>query len=131
MSAYANNQAVAHRINRRTNDTPYLTNDDGQTLRRAEMTLARWGESECGDGSNWYTSRDEDTGLTYKINHETGTKHRCPDLEAGALRRVADLCKRLGLHYFHQTDPRGCLLYVGTEPLTDQNYSQTGIPCCV
>jgi hypothetical protein len=52
-----------------------------------------------------------------------------PDREAGALRRVAEACKAAGLHYYHQTDPRGCALYVAAEPLNAQNYSSRGIPC--
>ncbi len=52
-----------------------------------------------------------------------------PDREAGALRRVAAICEANGLHYFHQTDPRGCTLYVSNEPLTDTNYTN-GVACC-
>ena len=52
-----------------------------------------------------------------------------PDREKGALARVEALCKRLDLHYYHQTDPRGCALYVSNEPLPDNAYSN-GIACC-
>lgn len=38
-------------------------------------------------------------------------------------------CRDHGLHYYHQTDPRGCALYVSAEPLTDQNYSNA-VACC-
>jgi hypothetical protein len=38
-----------------------------------------------------------------------GPSKRYPiaDREAGALRRVAKVCAELGLHFYHQTDPRG------------------------
>lgn len=116
--------------------------EDCRTLRRAELTLQRWAERECGDGSNWHLERDEDTGKPYNV-YNGPEKWRGPgfaafaiapqptaDLEAGALRRVAAVCERNGLHYYHQTDPRGCALYVSTEPLTPSNYS-SGVACCV
>ncbi len=52
-----------------------------------------------------------------------------PDRERGALARIEKVCKAADLHYYHQTDPRGCALYVSAEPLNDQNYSSKGIPC--
>lgn len=104
---------------------------DAEVLRLAERRLARWAERECGDGSPWAIERDEATGKPFNVYHGEGRPRRypIPDLEAGALRRVAELCARVGLHYYHQTDPRGCLLYVGAEPLTDQNYHR-GVACC-
>ena len=49
------------------------------------------------------------------------TLHRA---RRGALRRVADVCERLGLHFYHQGDPRGCSLYVDNEPIPDNNYTR-------
>lgn len=145
-----------------------LTTDEAATLRRAEMTLTRWGERECGDGSDWAIERDSEssyvctqcgqrgygkhaetchcencgdiapvrhvaTGKPFNVYHGPGKsrRYRIPDLESGALRRVAAICDNLGLHWYHQTDPRGCALYIATEPLSDQNYSTRGVPCCV
>lgn len=132
MRAYDKDIELAIRADRHGID---LSSSDARTLRRAEMTLSRWAERECGDGSDWHVERDGE-GLTWSVYHGNSfgineRRHRCPDLEAGALRRVDALCKRLGLHYYHQTDPRGCLLYVSREPLNDQNYSSAGVPCCV
>lgn len=106
-----------------------------RTLRRAQLTLHRWAELECGDG-HAYIERDEATGRP-RIYRErrflAPNDPRCwspiPDRERGALARVAAVCKAAGLHYYHQTDPRGCALYVAAEPLTDQNYSSKGVPC--
>lgn len=112
--------------------------DDVDTLRRAQLTLHRWAEQECGD-SNAYASfsieRDEDTGIPYRCVYPyTGDgaprKTRIPDREAGALRRVAAICAKYGAHYYHQGDPRGCALYVGKEPLPDNNYTR-GVAICV
>lgn len=103
-------------------------------LRRAELTLQRWAEMECGDGnefSSWSIERDEATGKPYRcVYPHKGQMRRypVPDRERGAIKRVAELCKELGIHYWHQTDPRGCALYVSREPLTGTNYSN-GVGC--
>lgn len=71
--------------------------------------------------------RDAD-GKAYAVNvWNRSIRHRTPNPEPGALRRIAEVCEREGLHYFHQTDPRGCALYVAAEPLTDCDYSSRGI----
>jgi len=95
-----------------------FTVEEANTLRRAEMTLHRWGELECGDGNDyasWCLERDETTGKPYLVTYpHTGKSYRRPvaDRERGALRRVEAVCKRAGLSYYHQTDPRGCALYI-------------------
>lgn len=120
-----------------------FTIEEANTLRRAQLTLHRWAEMECGtrhkSGSyaeDLSIERGEDgkpmmrrqwiSSACPQWQEET---RPIPDREAGALRRVAKVCQDAGLHFYHQTDPRGCALYVGTEPLTDQNYSTRGIPC--
>ena len=111
--------------------------DDARTLRRAEKTLHRWAEQECGDGNDyasWAIERDETTGKPFMVYHRFTQSHSkrvaIPDREAGALRRVAAVCKALGAYFYHQTDPRGCALYVAAEPLTDQTYSTSSVACC-
>lgn len=115
-----------------------LTHEDAAVLRRAEMTLHRWGEGECGnsgDRVSWMIERDEETGKPFKVvwYHQKinprPSRYAIPDREKGALRRVAATCERLGLYWYHQTDPRGCALYVDVVPLTDSNYSK-GVACC-
>lgn len=126
-------QAVANRIFARCNVS--LSFDDANTLRRAQMTLHRWAEQECGDGNDyqsWSIERDETTGKPFMHTYpHKGESRRYPiaDREAGALRRVAEVCKRNGLHYYHQGDPRGCALYVSNQPLPDHNYTH-GVACC-
>lgn len=109
--------------------------DDANTLRRAEKTLHGWAEQECGDGNDWRSwaiERDEVTDRPFIVSHVHSTgkmsRYPTPDREKGALRRVDALCKRLGLSYHHQTDPRGCALYVSNEPLTDSDYPK-GVAC--
>jgi hypothetical protein len=131
MNATEKNQDLARRVFDRTGAG--LTESDAATLRRAELALRRWAERECGDGSRWHVERDETTGEPWEhYNGDCATiapkPRRVPDLEAGALRRVAAVCKAHGLHYYHQTDPRGAMLYVSAEPMTDQDYHR-GV-CC-
>ena len=99
-TAHLLDSAVCGRLNRRGIPASL---DDARTLRRAEKTLHRWAELECGD-SNDYASL-------------------IADREAGALKRVTAICTALGVHFYHQTDPRGCALYVSADPMTDSNYS--------
>ena len=113
---------------------------DCVVLIRAQRTLHRWAELECGDGddrASWGIQRNDETGKPYLVTwvrqqwnvDVPPIRRSIPDRETAALKRVAKLCQSLGLHYYHQTDPRGCALYVSTEPLTGQNYTN-GVACC-
>jgi len=112
-----------------------LSFDEVNTLRRAQITLHRWAEQECGD-SNDYASfsieRDEQTGIPYRCiypNEGKMHKYRIADKEAGALRRVKAVTEAHGLSFYHQGDPRGCALYISAEPIKDNDYTR-GVPCC-
>ena len=101
--------------------------EESSSLIRASRALSRWGEAEC----NGDIQRDEKTGAPFRY-FGSEHQHRCPtaDREAGALRRIAAICARAGAHFYHQADPRGCSLYVGSLPMTDNNYSN-GIAVCI
>lgn len=128
MSASMLTRDLMHTLNARGIAADF---EQAETLRRAQLTLHRWAELECGD-DNGYSSfcieRDEATEKPYMVTyrHDCNKSHRraIPDREAGALRRVKRVCDELGAHYFHQTDPRGCALYVSKEPLTDSDYNR-------
>lgn len=94
--------------------------DEAAALRRIEMTLQRWGEAECGD-SNEHCSvcveRDESTGKPFRVvyRHDSNEPRRyaIPDLEKGALKRLAVIMARHpDFTYYHQTDCRECNLYL-------------------
>jgi hypothetical protein len=92
-----------------------ITDADADALRRIEMTLHRWAERECGDGSDWCLERDEATGKPFNVYHGPGKpmRHAVADREAGALRRLAVIMARYPeLVAYHQGDCRGCMLYV-------------------
>jgi hypothetical protein len=109
----------------------FLSEADARTLRRAQLTLRRWAEEECNgtiqrpwDGTVYGDSRP------YRTTWHEGIFSRIPDRKAGALRRVAAICERYGLHYYHQGDPRGCSLYIDSQPIPDDNYT-SAIACIV
>lgn len=104
-----------------------INSDDAAKLRRIEMTLHRWAELECGDGNeyaSWAIERDEKTDKPYMVTHYYGirggageggrvSRSRIADHEAGALRRLQRIMAAYPeLTYYHQTDPRGCALYI-------------------
>lgn len=139
MSVRAETYLLMRDLSARGLDMAY---EDANTLRRAQITLRRWAEAECGnsnDYASWAIERDEETGIPYMVRHlyRTGggnteyVREKIADRERGALRRVAEVCKRYGAHYYHQGDPRGCALYVAAVPIPDNDYNRVGVACCV
>lgn len=90
-----------------------ISPDDALALRRIAMTLHRWHELECGDGSACI-ERDEETGIPYLTSERTGRRlYRTADREKGALKRLAAIMARypeLSAHV--QGDPRGAALWI-------------------
>ena len=156
MTARNDTLALLHQIRVRCGRE--LEFDDVNTLRRAQIALHRWAELECGDSNDYCSrvlvrgyrlARDMQKPLSDKnpnfAHDETGkappymeihahdklqpTYTRIPDREAGALRRVRHICAYYKLGFYHQTDPRGCALYISNEPLSDSNYTR-GVACC-
>ena len=88
------------------------------TLIKCERTLGRWSELECGDGNDyasWAIERDETTDKPFMVTHpHKGDVRRVAvaDREKGALKRAAAIATAHGLTIYHQTDPRGCSLYI-------------------
>lgn len=93
--------------------------DQADRLRRIQMTLHRWDELCCGDSNDyasWCIERDEATGKPYMVTYPHNGKERrrtIPDREKGALRRLdAIMAGHPDYVAYHQTDPRGCALYL-------------------
>lgn len=134
MNALETLHAIQHNLKRRGISLDIMT---VRQLRRIEQRLHRWAENECGNSNgraSWCIVRDEDTGTPYRETHYydgTGSiRHRVADLETAALKRLAALCATHKLHYWHQTDPRGCALYIAREPMTDSDYPSIGVAIC-
>lgn len=89
-----------------------LTYQEADKLRLIELTLQRWSERECGT-DNGCIERDETTNKPYWLNSTTMRRWPIPDRETGALKRLAGImANHPTLTYYHQTDPRGCALYI-------------------
>ena len=112
-------------------------------LLRIEKTLNRWAALECGDSDNWSSwaierDGDEPDSKPFLVRHLHGrnggldrtVRTPIPDRENGALRRLRAILEPLGLYYYHQSDPRGCALYVSDKPIPPFNYTQ-GIAVCI
>ena len=90
-----------------------ISYEHANALRRISMTLRRWGEHEC----NGEIQRDEATNMPY-WHYGRGTQGpflttKIADKEKGALKRL----QAIVAHYpdfvaYHQTDPRGCAVYL-------------------
>lgn len=127
MTARSKTYEVMHNLERAGIKLSFTQAND---LRRAALTLHRWAEQECGDGDNyksWAIERDEQTGKPYMaVYPHNGDSHRyvIADRERGDLKRVEAICKASGLHFYHQTDPRGAALRISREPMTDSDYTR-------
>lgn len=89
-----------------------LSVSETEQLRRIERALHRWGERECGMGDGCI-ERDEKTGKPYWLNSATMRRTAIRDGEAGALRKLgAIMAAHPRLLAYHQTDCRGCALYI-------------------
>ena len=97
-------------------------------LLKIERTLSRWSEKQC----NGDIERDETTGKpsgVFTTIRCERVSYKIADLEAGALRRLKEItdarnaasaeeCRDSGkgredtVLFYHQTDPRGCALYL-------------------
>lgn len=118
---------------------------DQNSLRLIELTLSRWGERECGDENGGGIERDETTGKpywTYDKGDGKRGRYAIADKEKGALARLARIMKKYPrLWYYHQSDPRGCALYVGKKSDLRQYkergigvdcvYSSVGVAVCI
>lgn len=135
MSKKTANQKTITLIDRAALYGILLSFEQAHTLRRAELTLHRWAELECGDSNehaSYAVERDETSNRPFMVIYShNGKTRRYPvaDREAGALKRVAAVCKKAGIFFFHQTDPRGCALYISKEQLSANDYSR-GLACC-
>ena len=96
--------------------------EESNQLRRIELTLQRWAAGECGDSNNYcstHIERDDETGKPFWVvmphDRPPSKAIRTPiaDREAGALKRLAAImAKHPELESYHQSDPRGCMLYI-------------------
>ena len=103
-------------MSNRTNamDRHGLTDYAWRKLREAERVLHLWAEMECNGQIQWHGEHDGGHHLYGLDQWGNYTLHRgaIPDREDLALRQARKIADRYGLLVYHQTDPRGCALYV-------------------
>ena len=81
-------------------------------LGRIERALHRWDELLCGN-SQGHIERDEETGKPFLVLPNIGHRYPVRDRQKGAMKRLAAIMARYPyLVAYHQSDPRGCALYV-------------------
>jgi hypothetical protein len=124
----------------RAMETLGISREDFAQLLRIEKTLRRWAERECNEDIEY----DEASGKTFVTWHTYGSgtaiKHRIANRERGALKRLGAIMARYPkLAAYHQSDPRGCALYVyersalydnGPKRDIDSCYSSVGVAVC-
>ena len=96
-----------------------IEDKDTESLIRISNTLRRWSERECGV-ENGHIERDEKTDKPFfvfsKLSYADGSprKYAINDMESGALKKLSKIMAEYpDLISYHQTDPRGCALYIG------------------
>lgn len=101
-----------------------FTYAEANQLRRIERTLQRWSELECGTGDDRVSLSvvrdDNGEGKPFLRRQWMGLNNQWqdirtpyPDKEKGALARLAKImAAHPGLVSYHQSDPRGCALYI-------------------
>ena len=98
-----------------------FTHDETSALLKAERALRKWGELECGTGDgnrSVHIFRDESGKPFYSVQFYAGGQWReriqpRRDTEKAALAKVdAIMARKTGFRTYHQTDPRGCALYI-------------------
>jgi hypothetical protein len=100
-----------------------LSFEDARTLYRAARTLQRWYEAEAGDSAG-VIFRDE-SGKPFRESY-SGVRVSVRDRETGAMKQIDSVCKRYGLAYKTNHDPRGHAVYLlssGCDP-----DKQIGVP---
>lgn len=120
--------------------------NDADTLRRIQLQLHTWDERQCGADNGCVVV--EDDGKAYWQPSNGGKPYRIPNRGAGAERRLAAIIgKYPDLAAYHQSDCRGCALYVyqlealkqyadrfpHTQPryTIDACYSSIGVAVCI
>ena len=98
-----------HRLAQRYGLTRYSWN----VLRQCEKALHKWSEDECNGRIQW----DDETGEPRLYRKDQWGSYTCKgpvtfNREDHYLDLARKQAARYGLQIYHQSDPRGCALYV-------------------
>lgn len=88
-----------------------LSEKDIRVIRGISRGLTYWDEALCGTED--YTIEQKEDGTFWKTVYKTGWHFPVEDYSMRAVKRLDKLfAKHPDLTWYHQTDSRGCALYV-------------------
>ena len=89
-----------------------------------EITCKRLGITE--NQYNWLRRKGQALHKVYEDNCNglIADDDTYFDITSPIEKDVETYCKKLGLHVYFQTDPRGATIYVDVKPIPDNNYNQ-------
>lgn len=65
---------------------------------------------------------------TIDTHSANGTSYTDDESYKRAVEAVYERIEQVCANFYHQTDPRGCSLYIGHDELNSQNYHTEGVP---
>lgn len=108
---------------------PNMTVSEISKLVIIAKKLHQLNELICGYDSGDFTVYGyecQETGNMYKVILHNSTGSECKIKIRNSYMTIKDrlneLCKKYGIYFYVQTDPRGCPLYVSDKPLDASNY---------
>ena len=113
-----------------------ILDKDWRILRRASLTLQRWGEDLC---NGKIKEEEPETFRLYRLDpygYFTIPGPTTKDGTVAPLKRALEIASKYGAYIYHQEDPRGCALYIyRPEDLRegqriDSCYSLCALACC-
>jgi hypothetical protein len=121
MNADQKNRQLSERILKVTG-VEVLPSDAG-VIRRAAIAIHDWNVDECNGVIQF---NEDDKKCHYWAGGRNGGKRydwgAIKDKETLAINRAKKVTEKYGLTLFHQGDPRGVSLYVGTSEMNEVNY---------
>lgn len=88
-----------------------FSREEFNSLRRISMTLSRWGERECGDGTDWAIERDD----SYRIDCPACSQKSWPAIPVEGKTCVCPKCGHASANV-HTPTGRPFLVYHGPGP---------------
>lgn len=91
-----------------------FTTAEWASLKRLARIIHKWNEDECNGAIQWHGDNEETPKRYFQDHHGsfTITGPTIQDKKKQSLESARKIAAKHGLSVFHQSDPRGCALYV-------------------
>ena len=91
-----------------------FTTAEWASLKRLAKIIHKWNEDECNGAIKWHGDNEETPKRHFQDRYGsfTITGPTIQDKEKQSLESARKIAAKHGLSVFHQSDPRGCALYV-------------------